>query len=115
MTLSELLMQLFSKSARPEADAEQPPQHPLPFRPRPPRHPDDNVNPPHNLPRENLTPEERARRIKEANRQYFKASGGIEAFWAVYPEERPPERERMPKREPKNEPQRGGRGSRDRD
>ncbi len=82
----------------------------------------DSVNPPHNLPKENLTPEERAQRIKEANRVYWKAMGCIEAFWAAYPSERPPERERLPKPEPQHESQleagadhkreRGGRGGR---
>ncbi len=77
----------------------------------------DSVNPPHNLPRENLTPEERARRIKEANRLYFKAAGKMEDFYQAYPSERPPEREPQPKPELKPEPQReregrGGRGER---
>ena len=60
---------------------------------------ENSVNPPHNLPRENLTPEERARRIREANRAYFKAAGKMEDFYMAYPMERPPEREAEPKRE----------------
>jgi hypothetical protein len=48
------------------------------------------VNPPHNRPKDNLTIEERERRIKEANRQYFKAAGAMEDFYLAYPYERPP-------------------------
>ena len=83
---------------------------------------EDSVNPPHNLPRENLTPEERARRIKEANRLYFRAAGKMEDFYQAYPMERPPERKPEPKRKPQHErqheaeadhkPETGGRGGR---
>jgi hypothetical protein len=113
-TLSDLLIRLFSKSARPEAedgDAQQHQQRPPPSPRRTQQQRDENVNPPHNPLKDNIWPDERARRIKEANRQYFKAAGSIEAFWAIYPSERPPEREREPKREPQRE--RGGRGNRD--
>ena len=78
----------------------------------------DSVNPPHNLPKENLTTEERERRIKEANRQYFKAAGDMEGFYEAYPYERPPERERQPQLKRQHEAEadhkreRGGRGGR---
>ena len=66
------------------------------------------------MPKENISPEERARRIREANRLYFKAAGKMEDFYLAYPSERPPEREPQPKPEPQPEPQRerGGRGDR---
>jgi hypothetical protein len=97
-TLSDLLMQLFRKPARAEAENEVP-LHPNPANHGGTRRRDENVNPPHNLPKENLTAEERERRIKEANRIYWKAMGSIESFWAAYPYERPPGHEPEPQRD----------------
>lgn len=106
-TLSDMLMKLFRKSARPEAEEQPPPPRlPLPAQ-RDAIRRDKNVNPPHNLPKENLTPDERARRIKESNRVYFKAEGMIEAFYYAYPSERPPGRK--PEREGDGKGGRGGR------
>lgn len=105
-------MRLFRKPALSEAENEAPP-------PPPPSHHggtrrrDENEKPPHNLRKENLTAEERERRIKEANRIYWKAMGSIEAFWEAYPYERPPGHEPEPKLKPQREhSDGGGRGGR---
>ncbi len=102
-TLSELLLRIFPRFARPEAETEEH-QRPSPARRTDaPRRP-ESVNPPHNLPKENLTADERARRAKEASRAYFKAAGLMETFYESYPGERPPGRDPLPQRD------RGGRG-----
>jgi hypothetical protein len=106
-TLSELLLRIFPRFARPEAETGEHQRPPPARRTDAPRRP-ESVNPPHNLPKENLTADERARRAKEASRAYFKAAGKIEDFYQSYPGERPPGRD--PERKLQRE--RGGRGGR---
>jgi hypothetical protein len=92
-------MRILPRFGQPEArdaDAQHHQQHPPRSPSRTQQQRDENVNPPHNAWKDNLSPEERAERDKAADRQWFKADGSMEAFYFIYPSERPPRAERKP-------------------